>query len=499
MNSLSKLVSCQAMRNKAVIMFYHLKTSLLFYLISAIGFSSLGYSNSIVLPDIGDNGGTVSLAEEYRTGKAVMRNIRRAGGILDDPLIQDYLTELGFRIVAASKTQQPFHFFPINDSSINAFALPGGFIGIHAGLILATQSESELAGVMAHEVAHVTQRHHSRQYEQSSGSIPIVAALIAAMVLGGQNNEIGQAALASAAAGAAQKQINFTRENEKEADRIGIEILINAEFNPHGMPDFFETLDKQSRNYGESIPEFLRTHPVNPSRIADSKHRASRYPNRLSVNPIRYHLLRIRLSVLGSKNKSNLEKKYAALLQQGSYQSKDATQYGYALALQINKKYVQALQQTQILLKKTPEQISYNILKAQIETDAQHYSEAIKTFKTLLALYPRNKMINLSYAETLLKANKIKSANKVLQALIAQATTTPDAYRLLAKTQAKLNKPSQSHQALAEYYYLLGQTHDAIKQLDIALKVPKSSFYLTSRLEARLKEFKDEILQLQSN
>ena len=475
-------------------MLYRLLFSLLLFL-----FSIVSFANNIVLPDIGDNAGNISPAEEYRTGEAVIRNIRRAGGILDDPLIQSYLNDLGYRLVAPSESQQLFHFFIIKDSSINAFALPGGFIGINAGLILATKSESELAGVMAHEIAHVTQRHHARQYEQGSNSIPIIAALIAAMVLGSQDSDIGQAALASVAAGSAQQQINFTRANEKEADRIGINLLINAEFNPHGMAAFFDTMDKQSRLYGDSIPEFLRSHPVNPARIADAKHRANKYPNALTADSTSYHLLRARLKVLASDDKSGLLKSFTSELQEGNYQSKEATRYGYALALQANKKYKKALQQTRILLKKKPDQISYNLLKAKIETDAKLYSTAIKTFQKLLNSYPGNNTINVCYAETLLKANKTKLAHKILQAQISTSIKTPKLYRLLAETQAKLNEAASSHQSLAEHYYLLGQTHDAIKQLEIGLKTPKINFYLTSRLEARLKEFKNELLLLSAN
>ena len=468
---------------------------LLFSLILTL-FSTVNFANSITLPDIGDNAGNISPAEEYRTGEAVIRNIRRAGGVIDDPLIQSYLNDLGYRLVASSESQQLFHFFLINDPSINAFALPGGFIGINAGLILATKSESELAGVMAHEIAHVTQRHHARQYEQGSNSIPIIAALIAAMVLGSQDNDIGQAALASVAAGSAQKQINFTRANEKEADRIGINLLINAEFNPHGMAAFFDTMDKHSRLYGDSIPEFLRSHPVNPARIADAKHRASKYPNPLTADATSFHLLRARLKVLASDDNNRLLKSFSSELQAGNYQNKEATRYGYALALQANKKYKKALQQTRLLLKKNPDQITYNLLKAKIETDAHQYSAAIKTFKKLLKSYPGNNTINVCYAETLLKANKIKLAHKILQTQISSSTKTPKLYRLLAETQAKLNEVASSHQSLAEHYYLLGQTHDAIKQLEIGLKTPKINFYLTSRLEARLKEFKNELVQL---
>ena len=471
----------------------------LFIILTFLSNINIGLADNIVLPDIGDNAGSVSVAEEYRTGEAVIRNIRRAGGILDDPLIQNYLNELGYQLVAPSESQQLFHFFLIKDDSINAFALPGGFIGINAGLLLATKSESELAGVMAHEIAHVTQRHHARQYEQGNNNIPVIAALIAAMILGGQDNDVGQAVLSSVAANSVQQQINFTRANEKEADRIGINLLIKAEFNPYGMADFFETMDKQSRLYGDSIPEFLRSHPVNPARIADAKHRASQSTNKLATSSITYHLLRTRLKVLASENKSSLLEEFSSMLKLGNYQNKEAVQYGYALALRENKKYAESLKLVQILLKKNPNRIIYNILKAQIESDAEQYSAAIKTYQTLLNLYPGNDTINIFYAETLLKANKIASANAILQSQIASEIKTPKLFRLYAETQAKLKKFASSHQSLAEHYYMLGQTHEAIKQLEIGLKVPKIDFYITSRLEARLKEFKDELLQLKSN
>jgi len=453
-------------------------------------------ADSADLPDIGDSAGNITPSEEYRTGEAVIRNIRRAGGVLDDPLVQNYLDELGYRLVAASETEQPFHFFLIKDLSINAFALPGGFIGVNAGLILATKSENEFAGVMAHEIAHVTQRHHARRYEQNDSNIPILATLIAAMVLGSQNNEIGQAALASVAAGSAQKQINFTRANEKEADRIGIELLKDAEFNPYGMVTFFETMDKQARLYGDSIPEFLRSHPVNPSRIADASHRARQYSKKLVKSSINYHLIRARLNVLATDNKIALLRDYESQMKQGNYQHQLATQYGYALTLLANKKLEVALKQAKQLVKNNPEQIALHLLKARIETESKQYKAAIKTFKKLLRLHPGNSTINIFYAETLLKANKADLAHDVLQKQVSSENKTPILYQLLAESQAKLNMPAQSHQSLSEHFYLQGRTHDAIKQIEIGLKLSKSDFYLTSRLEARIKKFKQELHDL---
>ncbi|MCF6193867.1 MAG: tetratricopeptide repeat protein, partial [Kangiellaceae bacterium] len=215
-----------------------------------------------------------------------------------------------------------------------------------------------------------------------------------------------------------------------------------------------------------------------------------------TADTISYPLLPARLKVLTGDDNNRLLKIFSSELQAGNYQNKEATRYGFALALQANKKYKQALQQTRLLLKKNPEQITYNLLKAKIETDARQYSAAIKTFQKLLKSYPGNNTINVCYAETLLKANKINLAHKILQAQISSSTKTPKLYRLLAETQARLNEDASSHLSLAEHYYLLGQTHDAIKQLEIGLKIPKINFYLTSRIEARLKEFKNELVQL---
>lgn len=457
----------------------------------------VSFANNISLPDIGDSAGNISPAEEYRTGETVTRNIRRAGGMLDDPLVNEYLHDLGFRLVAATgKEKHPFNFFLINDKAINAFALPGGFIGINAGLISKAKSESELAGVLAHEIAHVTQRHHARQYEQGS-SVPIVAAIIAAIVLGSKNADLAHAAIASAAAGSAQSQINFTRENEKEADRIGIELLSNAEFNPSGMTHFFETLDKESRIYGDSIPEFLRTHPVTPARIADAKNRVPQNAKFTHSDSTQFHLIRTRIDVLLTTNKKTLLTQFKNSLQSGNYINKAAAEYGYALALKANKHYKAALTQINQLLEKDPNRIAYILLQAQIMADSGNTRQAISRFKSALLLYPNNTTLTQGYAETLVKANKYTSAQKLLIKKVQQTKNNPRLYQLLSEAEAKLNNPANSHEALAEYYYLLGQTHEALKQLQLGLKISNIDFYLASRMEARAKVFQQEIHELE--
>lgn len=290
-------------------------------------------SEELLIPDMGNTADYgVSPAEEKKTGEAVIRNIRRGGGVVDDPLIEDYLDHLGFRLISnTNHAEQHFKFFLINDKILNAFALPGGFIGINYGLILATESESELASVMAHEVAHITQRHHARTFEAGSNQGPILAALIAAMILGAGNSEISQAAFAASAAGMMQSQINFTRANEKEADHMGINMLANAGYDPMAMATFFGRLEKESGLYGSQVPEFLRSHPVSTNRMTDATNRARGLkPKKKQYDKQSFYLIRARIRALAHEDTHKAVAEFSKRLESGRYQNRDAELYGYA-------------------------------------------------------------------------------------------------------------------------------------------------------------------------
>ncbi|HSD74321.1 MAG TPA: M48 family metalloprotease, partial [Steroidobacteraceae bacterium] len=235
------------------------------------------------LPDIGTPANTtLTPDDEYQIGAMIVRGLRDAGQILEDPELTEYVQTLGSRLVShAQGGQQRFQFFLVKDSSINAFALPGGFIGVNAGLVLATANESELAGVLAHEIAHVTQRHIARSIQaQSRASLVSTAAMLAAILIGattGAGAEVIQGATAVAQGAAAQQRLNFTRANEYEADRVGIGTLAAAGFNPNAMPAFFETMGRRAGLAGSRVPEMLQSHPVTSSRIAESRSRAAQY------------------------------------------------------------------------------------------------------------------------------------------------------------------------------------------------------------------------------
>lgn len=477
----------------------HLRTSLtLLITLSLLPPHTAIHSEELLLPDMGNTADYgVSPAEEKRTGEAVIRNIRRGGGVVDDPLIEDYLDHLGFRLIAnTNHAEQHFKFFLINDKIINAFALPGGFIGINYGLILATESESELSSVMAHEVAHITQRHHARAFEAGSGQGLILAALIAAMILGAGNSEIGEAAFAASAAGMMQSQINFTRANEKEADYMGIKMLANAGYDPMAMATFFGRLDKESRLYGPSGPEFLRSHPMSTNRMADATNRASGLKQRKTdFDKQSFYLIRARIRALAHDDKNNAVTEFAKRLENGRFQNRAAEEYGYALALMNAKQYAKANQFLDKLLIKDPNRIAYLVAKGQIESFTQKLKQSQTTYTKALELYPENKVIIYYYVQSLLKNRQFNKARSLLNKVLRTPGNLPQLYKFLSEAELGLGNTSGVHHALAEYYFYLGQPHEAIRQMQLAIKTHKQDdFYTNAKREARIAEYQLEII-----
>lgn len=446
---------------------------------------------------MGDTASTVvSPDEEQRLGEDLMRRIRQSLLLVDDPEVTEYIQSLGYQLVANSDTPtQNFTFFVINTPSINAFAAPGGFIGMNSGLILATESESELASVMAHEIVHVTQRHLARAIEKANKmNLPATAALIAAIILAGQNPQAGQAAVITAMAGSTQNQLNFTRAHEQEADRLGMEILVNAGFNPHSMPLFFEKLQQSSRFYDNKLPELLRTHPVTLSRIADSRNRAEQYPARKYADNDTYRLVRAKLRVLTRENANTYIKNFEDITKKNRVLVKDHERYGYALALLAENRYADARTQIKNLLGKDPEKIPYIITSAKIEMADHRLSEALQSLSAALKLYPNSYPLATVYATALLEDGQAEAARTLLKEQMRRTTNDPSLYALLARAEGDAGYDADSHQSLAEHYYLMGETHAAIEQLNIALHLTQNKdFYRASRIEARLKQLQTNI------
>ncbi|WP_289283810.1 M48 family metallopeptidase, partial [Methylophaga sp. UBA5088] len=321
----------------------------LYYIVSLLFFSHLStsWALDIALPEMGDSAGElISPREELEIGQAFFWRLQQSTDLVEDPEVNSYIQSLGYRL--ASNSNEPnlnYTFFVVPDGTVNAFATPGGYVGVNSGLILTAANEDELASVMSHEIAHITQRHILRSFENSKRmTIPRTAAMIAAALLGAADPKAGSAAIMAVQAGSIQSQIDYTRANEAEADNIGMQTLVRSGFNPEAMPSFFEKLQQASRFYGgDAVPEFLRTHPVTTSRIADARGRASQ----LSVKPRlsdheQFYLIKEKLRVMTAQDSGELIEYYQHQLTRDDLVNKDPVNYGYVLALIKNAQYTAA-------------------------------------------------------------------------------------------------------------------------------------------------------------
>jgi predicted Zn-dependent protease len=462
----------------------------------------LGLTSKIELPDMGDSTGTlITPAEEKEFGEAFFRSLHSQIAINQDAEIQQYIQTIGERLTANSDAPgNPFHFFVVLDNNINAFAGPGGYIGVNSGLILITEAESELASVMAHEIAHVTQRHLYRAYEAANRlSIPTAAATLAAILLGTQSPALGQAAIIAIQAGSLQFQIDFTRENEAEADRVGMQTLASSQYDPRSMPTFFERLQQSTRYYGQNTPEFLRTHPVTASRISDTRGRAEIYPYKQYPDSLGYQLTKAKLRVLTSTNTDDTLKYFQSRSTQGTTEQRAIARYGLGLQALNLQKFAEAESIFQQLSQEYPNQTQYLSALAQTALDAKNYNTALARYKKLSEQFPDNQAIKLEYINALLKTGNAESARKNLLQLKPKTQQKPIYWQLLAQVYSNLNNPAESHRYLAEYYYATGQTKDAILQIQLAQQAKNLSFQLSSILNERLNFFINEEKEARRN
>ena len=477
-------------------------------LIAALFLSSVlmpvGYAEPLALPEIGDPAGNLlSPAQERRLGQAFMRSIRASQPVIDDPLMNSYIQRLGERLVSASDAAgRSFHFFLIQSPQINAFAGPGGYIGIYTGLITTTQSESELASVVAHEIAHVTQNHLIRSFDAAQRmSLPMAALAIAALVLGAatDNAAAGVAAASGIQAGMAQRQINFTRSNEEEADSFGIKALAAADYDPQAMATFFDRMGKATRLYDDGrMPEFLRTHPVTSNRIADARGRASAYRYRQRPDSLDYHLLRARLRSLEFPDTKAAVTFFKGTLASHRYRNEEAERYGYVLALTADRQYQEAEQQLDRLLRKRPTEIAYLVAQAELLKRRGEIAAGAAVLKDALELYPDNYPLTIYYTGLLLDQGAAGEALKLLQRQLRGRPDDARLYKLLARAAGESGNKPLGHRYLSEYYYQTGALEPAIRQLQIALRDDDLSYYDSAQLTARLRQMQDEQAQLKA-
>jgi len=456
----------------------------------------------IALPEIGDSAGAlISPRQEYQIGLGFYWRLQQSIDLVSDPEVNSYLQGLGYRLVANSDAPHlPFTFFMVPDSSVNAFAAPGGFIGVNSGLLLTSQREDEVASVLAHEIAHVTQRHLLRSFEKADQmSIPMTIALIAAALLGAADPQMGAAAVMAVQAGGVQSQINFTRANEAEADNLGMHTLVRSGFDALAMPAFFERLQQASRFYtGNAMPEFLRTHPVTTSRIAEARGRAVTYPLVPQVSDtLQFYLMREKLRVMATINLTQLTQYYANAVKTGNSLNMTATQYGYSLALAAVGDYVQSRKIITKLIEQDDDRLSYQLALADIEIAVGRLSIALEIYQENQKLYPDDQALSLEQVGALLQANLPEQAEKLLLRQLDLGAPSQQLYKLLAQAKGDMGKKSQAHSWLAEYYYISGRLEQAADQLRISAGFAKGDEYQLAKISSRLREIEITLAEME--
>jgi beta-barrel assembly-enhancing protease len=445
---------------------------------------------AIELPDLGEvSRSTMSEAQEDRIGREIMRQIRENADYLDDAVIAEYLENLGDRLAAASPSPgRHFEFFPVRDSTINAFALPGGYVGVHTGLISAARNESELAGVLSHEIAHVTQNHIARLVDsQKNAGLLTLAALAVAILAARSNSQVSEAAIVGAQALNVQSQLDYTRENEREADRIGLQTLDSAGFSPQGMGSFFERLQAQGRVYDNNAPAYLRTHPLTYERIADMQNRLGSMPYRQHADSPEFSLVRARIQAAEGEAKDAV----ASFEIQVRDNPTPIIWYGLSQASMRVGNLVraeQALNRIEGPLVRSPlvavARIDLSLARGRVE-------EALKLTQVSLSQHTAYRPIAYLRAKTLLRANRAQDALNFLTEQLRTWPSDSTFHVLRAEAHNALGQAAQAHLAQAEAYVLTDRVAAAIEQLQLAQRDGKTDFYTLSIIDARLRELRE--------
>ncbi len=450
------------------------------------------------LPDLGDvSQAALTPLQEREIGQQSMMQIRASKQFLDDSEINDYLNQLGYRLVENSpEPGLDFEFFAVNDYSINAFAMPGGFIGVNAGLLLTTQSESELASVLSHEISHVTQHHLARMIASQQGDGLLSMATIALAILAARTNpQASEAAIMGAQARSMQKQLNFTRSYEEEADRIGLQLLRKSGFNTHAMPEFLERLQNSTRLLDGNAPNYMRTHPITSDRIAEIENRVQKDPYRLIPDSLNFQLVRIKLIGAQKTAPEAIAFFNDALGPQG-YGNPVAQRYGLVSALLRDNQIELAAKELVTLRKQAQENpIDRNnpmiaTLTGRVMRAEKDDAATLAYYRGAIQSYPQHRALIYDYADLLLQDNQAETALKLLSEQVGLHPTDTRLYDLQARAYAMQGKALEEHQALAYSYAWQGNLYAAMDQLEMA-KQAGGSFYQLSSIESDLRELRE--------
>ncbi len=450
--------------------------------------SSLANGNA--LPEIGTTaGGTLSINQEIAYGDVYMRMLRSSQPLIHDPVLNEYVSSVGNKLVAnADDVKMPFHFFLVRDRNINAYAFFGGYIALHSGLFLHSQSESELASVMAHEIAHVTQRHLARSMEEQARKTPMtIAALAGSLLLAIVSPEAGMAAISATQASSIQSRINYTRSNEKEADRFGLITMTKAGFSPRAMPSFFRRLADEYR-YASTPPPFLLTHPLPEDRISDSQARANNLaPIRLSPMA-NFHFAKARIIAryVGIDSSASLDWYERRKKKTKNKHIMASLKYGEALVHLDNRDYAKAKTLLDQLVRDYPNNNFVLDAMSDLHIGLKTYTQGVKLLKQHLTLKPNNAVLCINLANILLKSEKTTEALKVLQRYTHEHPDDVNGWDLLAKTQGKLKNSAGETAALGELHALRGNWNKAIQNFTQASQLAELGSLEQARYDARI-------------
>lgn len=445
------------------------------------------------LPDLGESSqADLSPQMEKRVGESIMQEIRqKEPSYLDDPEVSAYLNRIGRRLASNSEgAHGEFEFFALRDPTLNAFALPGGFIGVHTGLILATQSESELASVLAHEISHVTQHHIARGLsQQSMSSAATLLSLAVAILAARHGSDAAQGALIAGQAAGVQQQLNYSREFEREADRVGIQLLERSGFDVRAMGTFFERLQRYGRLYENNAPGYLRTHPLTTERISDMENRIQAMPYHQVPDSLDYLLVRAKLRAEEGMPEEAVTD-FDAQVTERKFASEPAARYGLAEALLRAKRYPAAEVQLAALRRLKVASPMVETLAADLRMTQGDAAGAAKILRTASGTYPQERAIAYALVDALLAAGQPREALIYTVGDLQAYTTDFRMHALQARTYAVLGNRLQQHRAQGEAYVLQGMLMPAIEQFELAQKAPDGDFYEHSQVDARLRQIK---------
>jgi predicted Zn-dependent protease len=444
------------------------------------------------LPDLGSVGDLeLSPQQERRLGESIVRDMRRDPQFIDDPELSEYLGTIGARLSQAMGARQDFEFFGVRDPTINAFALPGGFVGVHTGLLAAADTESELASVLAHELSHVTQRHIARMLgQQKQMQLPVLAAMAAALLLGRSRPDLAGGATAAVQAGAVSTQLSYSRDFERDADRTGLQALVAAGYDPRAMAAFFEKMQRSQRVSDDgTLPGYLRTHPVTTERIADAQNRVSALPYKQTPDSAEFHLIRAKLRAEGGDAQDTVTL-FERAVNEKRYANEAAARYGLVSAL-LRARRAKAADVEMAKLRATGvSSPMIDALEARVRQANNDVAGAEKVLAQARTRYPTSRALLYAQVGVLQDASRNDRAIALLNDAVRNAPGDPRLRALQSRSYAALGKRLLQHQAQGEYYALQGSLPAAIEQLQLARGAGDGDFYQLSVVDARLKELR---------